>query len=115
LDSGTDLPLEVAFVLSWRDGRSYRGGHPRSYIGGMVQDRLQDAGIWSTTTLSDMQSAGTAFLAAVNAISGIALAPVSLGDVEFYTGHALQTPGIFHAYSSCVARPRPGSQRRRGL
>lgn len=44
--AGTDasglVPAQVAAVISWKVVRRYRGGHPRTYVGGLPEDAFLD-------------------------------------------------------------------------
>jgi len=119
-DSGVRLPANCALVISWRTSQYYRGGHPRTYLPGIVQDRLEDARHWSAQTIADFGAAAYNFRAGVNNIQIPNGSPVTLGHLQvFANGGSTQNPKVyldpprFHVWTSQAVHPRVDSQRRR--
>jgi hypothetical protein len=119
-DGGPALTGQVALVLSWRIARSYRGGHPRSYLAGWSQTSLDTAVKWSDDLIGTMQDAGEAFLGAVNGTELGVSGHVTLGTLSWFVAGGSElvpreyrdTP-VFFPIGSVVAKPGVATQRRR--
>ena len=119
-DIGNPLTGQVAMVVSWRIARSYRGGHPRTYLAGFTFNKLASAQTWSTDVLAAMQTATDGFLAAVDGLTLGTLGHVSLGCLSWYVGGSSElvpkqyrdTP-VFFPIGSAVVKPGVATQRRR--
>lgn len=59
-------PANVALCASWRISRHYRGGHPRTYIGGLVPTNVLNPNSWTATAVSSAQTSMLGFLNDVN-------------------------------------------------
>lgn len=119
-DSGVELPGSVALCVSWRVSTYYRGGHPRTYLAGISQDRLGNAKSWSEQTVADFSAAAGYFYNYVHNISVIGVSSVSLGYLQqFANGGSLKkpreylNPPVFHPFVGWSIHPRVDSQRRR--
>lgn len=86
--SGGSIPQNVAQVVSWRIGRHYRGGHPRTYLPSPGTTDIANANSWTTTHRTALENAGAAFLGAVN---GIVLGSTTghMCCVHRYRGHTI--------------------------
>jgi hypothetical protein len=62
------LPANCAMVVSWKSTRRYRGGHARSYFGGLSQSDTINATTWSSTAVVNWQNVSQSFFTAVNAL-----------------------------------------------
>lgn len=112
-DSSTgNMPNSVAAVISWTEAAHYRGGHPRSYIGGLKQTTAVNTFQWTGTFIAGLNAGATAFRAAVNAVGGAR--PWQLGCVHYH-GKVLTTPGVpvFLPFTGNAVHPRIDTQRRR--
>jgi hypothetical protein len=110
---GTVLPANVAQCISWQHGRHYRGGHPRTYFTGLVSTDMLNPNTFSSAAVSAWQSAGSAFLAAVNAITGVGPGACTLSVVHYRKNGALLTSPLVDAITGCVVDSRIDTQRRR--
>jgi hypothetical protein len=112
--AGTTLSDNVASCLSWKIAAAYRGGKPRTYLPGVEAGDLLNPAHLSAANVTARETAGAAFLAAVNAdhISGSAYAQ-ALGTVSFFTGNAPRAVGIFRGYSAVTVHNRLDTMRRR--
>jgi hypothetical protein len=54
-------------VVSWKTNLHYRGGHGRSYLGGIPTAARVSNQLFTTTFTSALQTSANAFLTAVNA------------------------------------------------
>jgi hypothetical protein len=119
-DSGVYLDAGASLLISWRVSASWRGGHPRTYLPGITQDRLQTATAFSTATITEYQGAVDDFLAAVNALTPAVFTSVTLGCLRrFADGGSTQTPPVyldppeFVPFASGLCRKQVAHQRRR--
>lgn len=110
-DTGNPLPANTAYVISWKDGSYYRGGKPRSFIGGMTESHVEDAGLITAEGAAGFADNANTFLAAVNALSTDNFTSVTLG--------CFHNPGLdpvfFAPYieGAATVRRKWASQRRR--
>jgi hypothetical protein len=78
--AGVVLPAHAAMTISWPVSTHYRGGHPRTYIGGLPSSAQATANSWSASAATAMQTnAGnfrTTMNAAVNSAGAVALVAV---------------------------------------
>jgi hypothetical protein len=81
-NSVTELTSGAAAVISLKEGLKYRGGHSRSYLGGMVKENLADANTWSTVFAQALSAALAAFIAQI-----ISAAPALLGSLAHVVVH----------------------------
>lgn len=120
-DSGVDLPAAAAMVINWQIPSHYRGGHPRTYLCGLVQDRMQDSQDWSAATISDFETAAAAWLAAFNTHTTTHFSSVTMGTLRRFANGGSETkpdptylnPPVFYAIASSSVRVKIGNQRRR--
>jgi hypothetical protein len=91
----------VAYVLSFKMLRRYRGGHPRMYIPGLPFSAAGTAQTWTSAALANTQNA-----ARLTITDGISSQPPAVGitqhvNVSYFQG--------FHnvTYPSCRIRPVP--------
>lgn len=82
LTPGTALTSGAAAVLSLQTSLKYRGGHGRTYLGGMVKESTADANTWTTVFQAALQAALAAF---INEI--ISAAPALLGALKHVIVH----------------------------
>jgi hypothetical protein len=105
--------LSLAMVLSIKIGVSYRGGHPRMYLGGMPRDALATDQHWSPTDVGTVETDWAAHLAAVNALTETNITSVAPGAIHRYNAGVLLTPPVFRPYVGTKVQQRVCSQRRR--
>lgn len=119
-DSGVGLPANVALVVSWSSNAHIRGGHPRTYLAGIVNDRIATGKSWSQQTIADFQAAASNFRQGVNNILLPIGGDVTLGYLQrFPRRGSLQVPPIyldppiFWPFTGVSVHSRIDSQRRR--
>lgn len=92
-DTGDPLAADTAMRIKFLQGRRYRGGHPGVYLGGFVEDRLQDAQTWSSATLAALS---TDWTNCMNALPSAGDGSASLDQqvlVSYYSGFtSVQNP-----------------------
>jgi hypothetical protein len=112
--AGTALPSNVALCVSWKESLHYRGGHPRSYMGGVSATFLADVRHVTTTFQGVMQSAANNFRTAVNsAAASTNVASWALSGVHYSLNKVAQTPPLVTTISGAAVDTRLDSQRRR--
>lgn len=119
-DSGVELPASSAMVISERIAAHYKGGHPRLYICGLAQDRLEDTKTFSAATVAEAQTAAETWKALVDgATIGAGNHTLLVCLRRFADGGSLTVPKTYldpptvHPVTAVIARLHVGSQRRR--
>lgn len=107
------LPADNSMVLSWEIARTYRGGHPRTYVAGTNVTMTSTPQVWTSGSLAAMLTKAEAFLAAVNVITTADFATVALGTQSKATHGAPRVDSLFEPYLAVSVQPRVCSQRRR--
>lgn len=113
---GTSAPLppQCAVCITWKASFSWRGGRPRTYLGGITgdfQNSVADSKL-APAKVATLETAVSAFLTAVNAIT-VGGATVALGFPSYYSKGAFRTPPLFFPFTGHVVHERLDSQRRR--
>lgn len=103
----------AAAVLSWKIPASYRGGKPRTYIGGLSTGDFASTRTLSSSEVGNMETSALAFLTAVNGITLTGVTGTALGTVSFQHLGAWRTPPIFYSYIAVGVQQRICTQRRR--
>lgn len=119
-DSGDVLPASAAMLVSHRIAAHYKGGHPRSYIPGLVIDRMESSQFWTSATVTEAQTAAETWLALINGVTLGAGNHTLLSCLRrFANGGSTTTPRTYldpptlHPVQGVIARSRICSQRRR--
>ena len=84
--AGAFLPAGVAVLTSYKIGRRYRGGKPRTYWPFGVGGDMQNNSTWQTTFMDAVRTAVNGFVADT---SGLTVAGCSVGahcNVSYYEG-----------------------------
>lgn len=102
-------------VIDWVTSEYYRGGHPRSYVPGVMQASVTHGSDVDATTQADIAGSWNDFRNAMNAFSTTNLTALVMGTVRFASGGAWLAPPYFVPFTSCKYgnRGKLGSQRRR--
>ena len=113
--SGAVLPASVACVVSWRVAPHYKGGHPRSYLGGLTSEVLASVNTFTGSFTGSLAAAANNFLNDINAHAVGNFSDAHLGTVSFVLRKAWRTPPVFRDYvpGSATVDARIDSQRRR--
>lgn len=106
-------PAQLAACISWHIARRYRGGHPRTYLGGLTADIDSTEKNFDVTTVGTLKAHATSFIADVNATVQGAVGPFTFGSVSYRTGNAPRVAPIFDPILAASVTIRHCSQRRR--
>jgi hypothetical protein len=110
---GHAVPAQVAYVVNWHEGLSYRGGHPRNYLPGVIEELLGSQSTMSSAAQASLVGQAMAYLNDVNTITVGGITSVTLGNVAFFRAGAALSPPVFHAFTAATASQKLGTQRRR--
>lgn len=111
---GTALGSDAAcYVVDWSISDYYRGGHPRTYLPGVVGTNCTNGRSLTSGAQSNIANNANTFLTDVNAETHGGISAVALGTVRFASGNAWLSPPVFRAYQGASARAILGTQRRR--
>jgi hypothetical protein len=105
--------VSTCIVLNWAIGAYYRGGHPRTYLPGVVLASTTNNNALTSAYQASIAAAAALWLSDTNALTATHILTVKLGTVSFQTLKAWRTPPIFRAYTSASVRAIMGTQRRR--
>lgn len=111
--AGGMTPANCACCVSWHIHRRYRGGHPRTYVGGIPITAYLDERSFTTTYVALAQTRGTTFITDMNAIAGNAYGTLTLVNLSYFTAGALRATPITDPILFSTTNARPDSQRRR--
>src|ERR1051326_8130536 len=115
----SSLTAQVALVISWRIGRRYRGGHPRTYLPPPQETDILDTSHWKPAMVARAATAAAGFMAAINAITGPGITTLSLGTVSYFDKATNPTPPherslpLFETINGANVHNRICTQRRR--
>jgi hypothetical protein len=112
MTAGATSP-EVCYLVNWTIGRRYRGGHPRTYLPGVVTTNVTSDGHVAPSTVSALSSAANTFRTAVNALTGGNASEVTLAVPHYYKNGALQSSPTVDPVLSGAGNSFIGIQRRR--
>lgn len=84
--SGTALPSQVAVNVEFDIGRRYRGGKPRMFFPPPDAAQLIDAAHWSSTYITNQNTAVAAFFTAIEALSVGAVGTLAHVNLSYYKG-----------------------------
>ncbi len=113
--SGTGVVLSAgsAVVISHHISRRYRGGHPRTYLGGVVQGDLSTPQQLNSANVTAFNSGWADFVAAVVADSETHFTPLAPVSVSYRSSGAVRVTPVVDPILSSACQPRICSQRRR--
>lgn len=103
----------ASIVVDWGINAYYRGGHPRTYLPGVVDSNTVNSSSLDPTYRSAIATAAGGVLSDVAALSHGDITAVKLGTVTFQTGKEWRPSPFFRQYVSAKVRSRMGTQRRR--
>jgi len=102
----------AAVCWSWQISRRYRGGHPRTYIGGIPSIQLSNANTIVTTYQTAHANAAAALRTAVNGVTTSA-GTAKLAVVHYYRAKILLDTPLVSQITGVAVDTRLDSQRRR--
>lgn len=109
---GTIVPASVAVCWSWKIANRYRGGHPRTYIGGVTASGMSNQNTWLSTYVTSHTNAATAIRTAINTTS-VGGSTWTLICLSYYKDKALRPDPVPRPISGVSVDTRIDSQRRR--
>jgi hypothetical protein len=107
------ISANAACVIAHNIARRYRGGHPRSYLCGLVATDLFDSHTLNPANVAAFQVDWDTFTANVIAAAIPGTASTTYVNVSYRTGNAPRVVPLVDAILSSTVRARVGSQRRR--
>lgn len=106
------LSSNAAACLSWKIARRYRGGHPRTYVGGGVVAQLSNPNTWTPLVVSSWITSGLALRTAINGVTTSA-GNARMSTVHYYRNKALLAVPLVSEITGLTVDSRVDSQRRR--
>lgn len=121
------LALGSALIVSSQIARRYRGGKPRTYIGGQASVNVTSAGEFGSGYLTTMATQWTSFVNTVDAAGWTGAGTLDQVNVSYFAGFTNHTypsgrtkaiptvrgTPLVDVITGFVMRPKIGSQRRR--
>jgi hypothetical protein len=107
------MSANIAMCVTWTIQRHYKGGHPRTYLGGVPGQWANSNTGWSPAAVTAINGATTAFLAAVNAIVPSSGRTATLVAVHRVRNGAVLTNPLVSNITGGFIDTRIDSQRRR--
>ena len=101
--------------VSWQTTVYWRGGKPRTYLGGVTTTDLA-ASSWTSLSASEITSLttqGNSFRTAVNALTAGTITGTTFGFVSFSSGNVARGTPLFFPITGSKVHPKMGTQRRR--
>lgn len=111
--TGGASPASMACAISWKVHRRYRGGHPRTYVGGLPITTLSTERSFSATFVALAKGNAAAFLAGFPLASGGAYGNINPVSLSYFSGGAVRVTPITDDIIGSDVNARPDSQRRR--
>jgi len=113
-NSSSGLPPGAAICLSWLSNATWRGGRPRTYLPGIVQNDLAavNGSALASGVPASFASAGNAVLTTMNAVTDAGNS-FTMGFPSYYTNYTLRPVPVFYPLGSAIVHSRLDSQRRR--
>jgi hypothetical protein len=110
--SGTAMPNSIAACITWKINNRYRGGHPRTYLPAGVIADITGGNRWTDGFITSANTAATAFLTAMNAIS-VGGSTYKLVCLSYTRNKIALTTPVPYTIQSGLVDHRPDTQRRR--
>lgn len=108
------MPDQITACLSWLVSTTWRGGKPRTYFPGIVVSAdLQDNAHMTSTLITALEGAGTAWMTAVNAYTTSPFLTMQLGTIRFFSAGVPLAPPVFLPYTGNFMHSRISTMRKR--
>jgi len=128
-EANAALPANVASVLKFIVSRRYRGGHPKIYQAGRVDEQQHDEQTWDGANIAQWTADWTTFIGHILGGAPVGLGVVEHVNVSYFSGFHLVTPPsgrtravptvravpVVDPVIGYVGNPHIASQRRRTL
>lgn len=113
LATGVAAPANVACCVSLKIALHYRGGHPRMYLPGVNTTHLTNPNTLTGTYTTAMQSAMTAVVNGINALTSTSTGALTMCAVSYWSHKVLRAQGVPYPILAVTVHNRPDSMRRR--
>lgn len=110
--ASVNTPQSAACCITWKIGRHYRGGHPRTYLGPIPTSAIESPTSLAAAYVTLVGSSAQAFITAVNAIVADGITQRLVAVHRQIDGLKILTP-ITSLILSGIADTRIDSMRRR--
>lgn len=115
--TGTDTqgaePAGVCMVLSWHSSAYWRGGKPRTYLGGVTARDLDTNHSLTDTEKTAVIGQAQSFRTNINSITTPQVSETQLGFVHWQHHDVWLNPANFIKFTGVTVHDRVGMQRRR--
>lgn len=111
--SGGASTASIACCVSWHVHRRYRGGHPRTYIGGIPLTGLATERSFATAYVNAVQAAAGGYITNTLSITAGAYGVTTPVSLSYFNGGALRVTPVTDDIIGSSVNARPDSQRRR--
>jgi hypothetical protein len=111
--TGSGEAGNCAYVINWAINQYYRGGHPRTYLQGVLASQFTAPNQILTAFQATLAGLANSYLSDCNALTATHITAVKLGTVSFARGNAWRSPPVFYGYTGASVRQYVGTQRRR--
>jgi hypothetical protein len=110
--AGNASPPQVALLLSWKIARRYRGGHPRTYLPGVIEADVDNYGAVIAARQTALNTGATNFRLAINSVV-VAGGTPRMAVVHYYRNGVIQATPTVDEVLSGRCSPLVATQRRR--
>lgn len=111
--TGPNESAQVAYLIDWQSEDARRGGKPRSYIPGVIDDVLSGEAMLGPLAIAAMSAHAVAYLSAVNALTSASVTQVKMIDASFVNAKDYRSTAVAYAINDGVCSNAVGTQRRR--
>lgn len=112
-DEGTDQDAQVAYLINWATSDPRRGGKPRQYVCGVIDEVMADSAFISTAVQTSMSSDINTWLESALAGFGPNDTPMQLVEMSFTNGKAFRDAAVTFPIIGGTLNPVVATQRRR--
>jgi len=109
-DSDEIAPGGIAMVVSWLGSWHYRGGKPRTYVGGATTAWFDGPTLFNGGVVASLQAAAINVIETIGAYTSTNVPVAVLGAL---LGNSPTAHGTFAPFTGALVRNQVGSQRRR--
>jgi len=116
-ESGTQpvaaIDASASICISWNSSAYWRGGKPRTYMGGVVPGMIDTNHSLLDSSKADIQARANSFLNDVNAITTAQIPETTMCFTSYQSKGEWRTPPLNFAITGAIIHDRLASQRRR--
>ena len=111
--AASDVPASTAFVLSHKINRRYRGGHPRTYVNGVVSADFFNVNQYKAANIALWLADWNLFRGDVAALALSTGSPFTFVNVSYRSGGVVRAVPVVDTVIDTAVQDRICSQRRR--